>query len=61
MCALAIRQPMAEPAGPAHLGGGDRCFTYDLEFGMMGLKNNKHSGKRHLGEMQKDTWVKCKI
>lgn len=30
-----------------------------LEFGMMGLRNNKHSGRRHLGEMQKV--MKCQI
>lgn len=30
MCALAILQPVAEPAGLPHLGGGDRCFIYDF-------------------------------
>ena len=42
---------MAEPAGPLPLCGGDRCFI--LEFGVMVQRNNKHSGKRYFGEMQK--------
>lgn len=29
MCVLAILQPVAEPAGPLHLGG-DRCFICDF-------------------------------
>lgn len=30
-----------------------------LEFGMMGPRNNKHSGQRHFGEMQKV--IKCQV
>lgn len=42
---------MAEPAGSLPLCGGDRCFIF--LFGVMVQRNNKHSGKRYFGEMQK--------
>ena len=51
--------PMAEPAGSLHLGGGDRCFMYYFRIWDDGQRNNKHSGNRHFGDMQKV--IKCQI